>query len=74
MCRSSALPVIQRGSYNHLIGHRKGTPLEINFIKKGSVIHFRCSEHPGLPSSLKSKPLVAIMITSVDEKTKKDLL
>ena len=74
MLRSSALPLIQRGCYNHLIGHRKGKPLEINFIKKGSVIHFHSSDHPGLPSNLKSRPLVAIMITNVDEKAKKELL
>ena len=73
--RSSALPVIQRGCYTHLIGHRKGQPLEINFIKKGSVLHFRVSDHPSLPSSLRGgRPLMALMITNVDEKTKKQLL
>ena len=74
LCRSSALPVIQRGCYTHLIGHRKGQPLEINYIKKGSVIHFRSSDHPGLPSSLRIRPMVALMITNVDEKAKKQLL
>ena len=75
MCRSSALPVIQRGCYTHLIGHRKGEPLEINFIRKGSVLHFRSSEHPCLPGSLRvNRPLVAVMVTNVDEKAKKQLL
>ena len=73
--RSSALPVIQRGCYTHLIGHRKGQPLEINFIRKGSVLHFRVSDHPCLPSSLReTRQLVAMMITNVDERTKKQLL
>ena len=73
--RSSALPVIQRGCYTHIIGYRKGQPLEINFIRKGSVLHFRSCEHPCLPTTLRgSRPLVALMITNVDEKAKKQLL
>lgn len=38
------------------------------------MIHFRSSDHPGLPTTLRMRPLVALMITGVDEKAKKQLL
>lgn len=34
LTRSSALPVIQRGIYCHLLGRKKGQPYQINSIKK----------------------------------------
>lgn len=70
----SALPFILRGAYCHVLGHKKGQPYEINFIRKGATLHFLTSQHPTLPVTVTSKPTLALRITHVDEKAKRDIL
>ena len=74
MHRSSALPIVQRGVYNHLFGTRRGEPYEVNLIKKGATLHFLSCDHPGLPDTLSVRPVVALRVTYVDEGIKKQIL
>ncbi|XP_069485505.1 calcyphosin-2 isoform X2 [Ambystoma mexicanum] len=65
--RTSALPFIQKGIYNHQCGRRKGKLYALGDIYVGANLTFSTVDHVGLSESLKKKRLVTIRIISVDE-------
>uniref|UniRef100_W5NHD9 Calcyphosine 2 n=1 Tax=Lepisosteus oculatus TaxID=7918 RepID=W5NHD9_LEPOC len=72
--RSSALPLIQKGSYSHQHGRRKGVQFGIHdFYVKGANLTFTTTGH-NLPENIKQKPLLTLRITDVDEMAKSMLL
>ncbi|XP_065052618.1 calcyphosin-2-like [Rhopilema esculentum] len=72
--RSNALPFIQRGSYNHIKGPRKGRQFTLLDIQPGRDLQFRTENQASLPDSLKGKPIIAFRITEVDGTAKEKLL
>ncbi|XP_069048379.1 calcyphosin-2 isoform X2 [Lepisosteus oculatus] len=71
--RSSALPLIQKGSYSHQHGRRKGVQFGIHDFYVGANLTFTTTGH-NLPENIKQKPLLTLRITDVDEMAKSMLL
>ncbi|CAI8044335.1 Calcyphosin-2 [Geodia barretti] len=72
--KSSALPLVQRKVYCHQVGHRRGEPYQINFIRKGFTLHFPTSLLPSLPDYMASRPLLSLRITRCSEREKRQLM
>ncbi|KAK3730272.1 hypothetical protein QZH41_016444, partial [Actinostola sp. cb2023] len=72
--RSSALPFIQRGSYRHIYGQRKGHHYSLQDIAVGSNLSFTTASQNSLPQSVSVKPVVTLRITDLDEEAKERLL
>ncbi|XP_072016551.1 calcyphosin-2-like [Amphiura filiformis] len=72
--KSSALPFIQRGSYSHVGGRRKGKPYVVQDMSVGRDLTFETSQQPTLPPFLKKSPIVSIRVTDVDESAKEELV
>ncbi|XP_031567598.1 calcyphosin-2-like [Actinia tenebrosa] len=72
--RSSALPFIQRGTYAHIYGQKKGQPYNLRDIAVGSTLSFHTSSQNPLPQSVNMKPVMSLRITEVDEESKKRLI
>lgn len=71
--RSSALPFIQRGTYNHLRGKAKDEPYSFQDISVGNDLLFETAEQLSLPDTLKRKPQVTLRISDVDKESKQKL-
>ena len=41
---------------------------------QGATLHFRASDHPGLPDTMTRRPLISFRITHVPERAKRNLL
>ncbi|KAM6435831.1 calcyphosin-2 isoform 2-T3 [Liasis olivaceus] len=65
--RTNALPFILKGIYMHQRGQRKGKPYSLNDFYVGADLTFLSLHHPGLPESIKHKPLFIIRVTNIDE-------
>uniref|UniRef100_A0A2D4MTS3 EF-hand domain-containing protein n=1 Tax=Micrurus spixii TaxID=129469 RepID=A0A2D4MTS3_9SAUR len=68
--RTNALPFILKGIYMHQRGQRKGKPYTLNDFFVGADLTFLSLQHPGLPESVKQKPLFTIRVTNIDEMAK----
>ncbi|XP_061495706.1 calcyphosin-2 isoform X4 [Rhineura floridana] len=68
--RTKALPFIQKGIYSHQRGQRKGKQYCLNDVYIGADLTFLTLHHPGLPESIKQKPLFTIRVTNIDETAK----
>uniref|UniRef100_A0A0F7ZA08 Calcyphosin-2 n=1 Tax=Crotalus adamanteus TaxID=8729 RepID=A0A0F7ZA08_CROAD len=64
--RINALPFILKGIYMHQRGQRKGKPYSLNDFFVGADLTFLSLQHPGLPESIKRKPLFTIRVTNID--------
>uniref|UniRef100_A0A8C6X4K9 Calcyphosine 2 n=1 Tax=Naja naja TaxID=35670 RepID=A0A8C6X4K9_NAJNA len=70
LLRTNALPFILKGIYMHQRGQRKGKPYTLNDFFVGADLTFLSLQHPGLPESVKQKPLFTIRVTNIDEMAK----
>ncbi|XP_077998416.1 calcyphosin-2-like [Glandiceps talaboti] len=68
--RSSALPFVQRGSYKHVIGRRKGYSYVIQDIYVGSSLSFETCSQTSLPEAVQKHPIMLVRVTDVDERAK----
>ncbi|XP_026523498.1 calcyphosin-2 isoform X1 [Notechis scutatus] len=68
--RTNALPFIVKGIYMHQRGQKKGKPYTLNDFFVGADLTFLSLQHPGLPESVKQKPLFTIRVTNIDEMAK----
>nr|XP_058963199.1 calcyphosin-2-like isoform X2 [Pocillopora verrucosa] len=68
--RSSALPFIQRGCYNHVQGRNKGKAYNLLDIHVGSNLSFLTSQQTSLPQSIRTRPVVVFRISEVDEEAR----
>ncbi|RMX56794.1 hypothetical protein pdam_00009950 [Pocillopora damicornis] len=68
--RSSALPFIQRGCYNHVQGRNKGKAYNLLDIYVGSNLSFLTSQQTSLPQSIRTQPVVVFRISEVDEEAR----
>ncbi|XP_048357897.1 calcyphosin-2 isoform X1 [Sphaerodactylus townsendi] len=68
--RTNALPFIQKGIYEHQRGQRKGKQYSLNDFCVGANLTFLSLHHPGLPESIKQKPVFTIRVTNIDETAK----
>uniref|UniRef100_A0A8C5RVG8 Calcyphosine 2 n=1 Tax=Laticauda laticaudata TaxID=8630 RepID=A0A8C5RVG8_LATLA len=68
--RTNALPFILKDIYMHQRGQRKGKPYTLNDFFVGADLTFLSLQHPGLPESVKQKPLFTIRVTNIDEMAK----
>ncbi|XP_015262151.1 PREDICTED: calcyphosin-2 [Gekko japonicus] len=71
--RTNALPFIQKGVYGHQHGQRKGKQYSLNDFYVGANLTFLSLHHPGLPESIKQKPVFTVRVTNIDE-TARDFL
>ncbi|XP_062990793.1 calcyphosin-2 isoform X2 [Elgaria multicarinata webbii] len=65
--RTNALPFIQKGVYSYQHGPRKGKKYCLSCFYVGADLTFLSSHHPGLPESMKQKPVFTIRVTNIDE-------
>lgn len=72
--RSSALPFIQRGSYSHVQGKKKGQPYTLLDIYVGGSLSFMTALQASLPQTVSSCPVVVFRICDVDENAKETQL
>uniref|UniRef100_A0A670YFD0 Calcyphosine 2 n=1 Tax=Pseudonaja textilis TaxID=8673 RepID=A0A670YFD0_PSETE len=70
LLRTNALPFILKGIYMHQRGQKKGKPYTLNDFFVGADLTFLSLQHPGLPESVKQKPLFTIRVTNIDEMAK----
>nr|XP_056702063.1 calcyphosin-2 isoform X3 [Euleptes europaea] len=68
--RTNALPFIQKGIYSHQRGRRKRKQYCLNDFCVGADLTFLSLHHPGLPESIKQKPVFTIRVTNIDETAK----
>ncbi|KAL8221574.1 UNVERIFIED_CONTAM: Calcyphosin-2 [Gekko kuhli] len=64
--RTNALPFIQKGVYGHQHGQKKGKQYRLNDFYVGADLTFLTLHHPGLPESIKRKPVFTIRVTNID--------
>ncbi|KAM4036119.1 calcyphosin-2 isoform 2-T2 [Anomaloglossus baeobatrachus] len=67
ICRTNALPFIQKAIYLHKCGKRKGKPYGIEDFYPGADLTFLTAEHQSLSESLRRNPILTIRITAIDE-------
>ncbi|XP_065841487.1 calcyphosin-2-like [Oscarella lobularis] len=73
--RASALPLIQRGSYQHGRGPKRGKPISVIDIRAGCVLSFSTHDQPSLPETLKgAKTYVSFSIIDADENAKQKIM
>eukprot|EP00118_Oscarella_pearsei_P019464 m.207051 g.207051 ORF g.207051 m.207051 type:complete len:598 (+) comp39689_c1_seq15:172-1965(+) len=72
--RSSALPLIRRGSYEHKKGPRRGKAMSLVDVRAGSVLTFSTADQPSLPESLKGNKSIGFYIRDADEEAKKKIM
>ncbi|XP_068744753.1 calcyphosin-2-like isoform X1 [Montipora capricornis] len=72
--RSSALPFIQRGSYSHVQGRKKGQPYTLLDICVGANLSFMTASQTSLPQTVSSRPVVVFRICDVDVQARESQL
>ncbi|KAM4672296.1 calcyphosin-2 isoform 4-T7 [Amazona ochrocephala] len=64
--RTSALPFIQKGVYQHQRGQKKEKAYDLNDFYIGANLTFRSADH-NLPESVKQNPVFTLRVISIDE-------
>ncbi|XP_033114649.1 calcyphosin-2-like [Anneissia japonica] len=72
--RTSALPFIQRGSYSHVIGRRKGRKYSVRDLMVGGNLSFETSSQSSLPEVIRKQNVVTLRITDVEMEMKETFI
>ncbi|KFV04994.1 Calcyphosin-2, partial [Pterocles gutturalis] len=64
--RTSALPFIQKGVYQHQRGQKRGKAYDLSDFYIGANLTFRSADH-NLPESVKQNPVFTLRVISIDE-------
>ncbi|KAM4672304.1 calcyphosin-2 isoform 12-T15 [Amazona ochrocephala] len=64
--KTSALPFIQKGVYQHQRGQKKEKAYDLNDFYIGANLTFRSADH-NLPESVKQNPVFTLRVISIDE-------
>ncbi|PIK58463.1 putative calcyphosin-2 [Apostichopus japonicus] len=70
----SALPFVNRGSYSHAAGRRKGRKFTVQDISVGSDLSFETSRQGSLPAALSKEAILKLRIVEVDRAAKEKLV
>ncbi|XP_008588875.1 PREDICTED: calcyphosin-2 [Galeopterus variegatus] len=65
--RTNVLPFIQKSTYSHQCGRRKGKQYQLGDFYIGATLTFLSSHHPSLPESIKQNSLLILRITNIDQ-------
>ncbi|XP_004752452.1 calcyphosin-2 isoform X5 [Mustela putorius furo] len=65
--KTSVLPFIQKNTYSHQCGRRKGTQYQLGDFYIGANLTFLSSDHSSLPESIKENTLFILRITNIDQ-------
>ncbi|XP_054436270.1 calcyphosin-2 isoform X2 [Pteronotus mesoamericanus] len=65
--RTNVLPFIQKNTYSHWCGRRKGKQYQLGDFYIGANLTFLSSDHPRLPESIKESTLLILRITDIDQ-------